>query len=199
MQAFLRFLAASALALSLTGCVGVSINTQERGFFAAVGDLNTQAQLNATLLDQSASLFTDVNITVIEGRVYLSGSVPTDEDRIAATRLAWEAPNVKEVVNDLEVNPDADFLDATRDRWITTEVRAKILADSSIRDINYTIDTQNRVVYIFGIAQDEAERDRVLAHARSVARHVVDHAVLKDDPRRVGDPEREVASDSATE
>lgn len=180
--------AIACFALSLAGCIGLSLNTQERSLGYAVDDFNTQAELNARLLGDSASLFANVNITVIEGRVHLSGTAPTREERIKATRLAWATPNVKEVVNDIEVSNESGLFDVARDRWISAQVRARILSDGSIHDVNYTIDTQNQAVYILGIAQDQGELDRVLAHARAVpeARRIVNHALLKDDPRRFG-------------
>lgn len=174
------------LTFALTGCVGVALTTQERSFSHAVDDFNTRTELNARLLGESASLFANVSTTVIEGRVHLSGTVPTNEERMTATKLAWETPNVTEVVNDIEVTSDGSVGDIARDRWISAQVRSRILTDGSIKDINYTIDTQNKVVYIHGIAQSQGELDRVLVHARSVSdvRRVVNYALLKDDPRR---------------
>jgi osmotically-inducible protein OsmY len=183
-------LVALVAATPLVGCVGLSLNTQERSFSSAVDDFNTQTELNARLLGESPSLFADVNTTVIEGRVHLSGTVPTNEERLTATRLAWATPNVREVVNDIEVTETGGIADIARDRWISAQVRGRILTDGAIRDVNYTIDTQNNVVYILGIAQDQPELDRVLAHARSVpdVRRVVNYALLKDDPRRFAAP-----------
>ncbi len=185
-----RFLIAAAFSASLTGCVGVSLNTEERSFGDALGDVNARTDLNARLLAEEPALFANVATSVIEGRVHLSGTVPTNEDRLTATRIAWGTPNVKEVVNDIEVTNEGDLLDTVRDRWINTQVRARILTDAAIKDINYTINTQNRTIYILGIAQDQAELDRVLAHARSIpeARRVVNYALLKDDPRRFAWP-----------
>ena len=181
-----RVLAVLLLLPVLSGCVGLSLTTQERSFSSALDDFNTQTELNARLLGESASLFANVNLTVIEGRVHLSGTVPTNEERLTATRLAWATPNVREVVNDIEVTDQTGLMDSARDRWINAEIRARILTDGAIRDLNYTIDTQNRVVYILGIAQDQGELDRVLAHARAVpeVRRVVNFALLKGDPRR---------------
>jgi osmotically-inducible protein OsmY len=136
-------------------------------------------------------MFTNVSTSVIEGRVHLSGTVLDDEQRRRATQIAWATPNVSEVVNDIEVTEQTSGLGSVaRDRWISTKVRARILADTSIHDVNYTIDTQNRVVFILGIAQDRGELDRVIAHARSVdgVDRVVNYALLKDDPRRFAEP-----------
>lgn len=194
-----RFLLAAIAAASLTGCVGVSLNTEERSFGTAMGDFNARTDLNARLLAQGPELYTAVATSVIEGRVHLSGTVPTNNDRLIATRLAWETPNVKEVVNDIEVTNEGDLLDTVRDRWINTQVRARILTDALIKDINYTINTQNRTIYILGIAQDQAELDRVLQHARSVpeARRVVNYALLKGDPRRHVWPGDQLAAEDA--
>ena len=183
-------LVALALSSTLSGCVGVSLVTQERSFSSAVDDFNAQTQLNAMLLGESPSLFANTNLTVIEGRVHMSGTVPTNADRLSATRLAWATPNVKEVVNDIEVTDTTDIADTARDRWISAQVRGRILTDRTIHDVNYTIDTQNKVVYILGIAQDQIELDRVMAHARAVpeARRVVNYALLKADPRRFAQP-----------
>lgn len=185
-----RLVLVSALCASLTGCIGVSITTEERSFSSTVGDMRTRTDLNARLLDHSASMFANVSTSVIEGRVHLSGSVPREEDRLTATRLAWSAADVREVVNDIEVTDEPDLLDTARDRWMNTQLRTALLTDSTIKDINYTIDTQNRTIYILGIAQSQAELDRVLEHARSVpgARRVVNYALLKDDPRRFAKP-----------
>ena len=186
----LRILLLAAAALLLDGCVGVSLDPQERPFSKAVDDFNTRAELNASLLAEDAKMFNGVSTTVIEGRVHLSGNVPTAEQRRRATEIAWATPNVTEVVNDIEVLERTSITDVARDRWISAKVRARIMSDGSIRDVNYTIDTQNRIVFVMGIAQDRRELDRVLAHARSVnnVERVVSYAVLKDDPRRFATP-----------
>jgi osmotically-inducible protein OsmY len=174
------------LALPLGGCMGFQFHPQERSFFDALDDFNIQTELNAKLIGESTTLFARVDSSVIEARIHLSGTVPAPADRMLATRIAWSIPRVREVVNDIEVTREPGIIDAARDRWITASVRSLILNDPSIRDSNYTIDTENGVVYINGIGQSRAEIDRVMSLARTVkeARRVVNYAVLKDDPRR---------------
>jgi osmotically-inducible protein OsmY len=70
--------------------------------------------------------------------------------------------------------------------FIRTEIAADLLTDRSIRDVNYSIDVVNGVVYLSGVAQNQAELDRVIARAgrfRGVKR-VESYVVLKDDPGR---------------
>src|ERR1700687_3049839 len=164
----IRLFAMFAVTVGLNGCVGVSLDPEERPVSKAVDDFNTRTELSARLLAEDAEMFTNVSTSVIEGRVHLSGNVLDEELRLKATELSWETPNVTEVVNDIEVTDRTGLVDVARDRWISAKVRARILADSSIRDVNYTIDTQNRVVFILGIAQNRSELDKVIAHARAV-------------------------------
>ncbi|MDZ4738552.1 MAG: BON domain-containing protein [Alphaproteobacteria bacterium] len=190
-----RYLVVIAATLSLGGCLGVQVNTQERSFFTALDDLNMQIELNARLIGESGALFANVNSTVIEGRIHVSGTVPSPDQRILVTRIAWSIPRVTEVVNDIEVTIATGLADTALDRWITAQVRSLILSDISVRDSNYTIDTESAVVYIHGIAQNHTEMERVLVHARSVseAKRVVNYALLKDDPRRFSTAAQRVA------
>jgi osmotically-inducible protein OsmY len=61
-----------------------------------------------------------------------------------------------------------------------------LLFDSYIKNINYTVDVENAVIYLMGIAQDQAELDRVIAYARDISgvKKVVNNVVLKTDPSR---------------
>jgi osmotically-inducible protein OsmY len=195
-SAILVCLAIALSATSLSGCMGLQMNPQERSFFTALDDFNIQTELNARLIGESGVLFANVNSTVLEGRIHMTGTVATQGERLQVTRMAWAIPAVKEVINDIEVTSETNVVDTARDHWITAQVRSLILNDKAIRDSNYTIDTENAVVYVHGIAQDRLELDRVLRHANSVAeaKRVVNYALLKDDPRRFTQPGQRTAS-----
>jgi osmotically-inducible protein OsmY len=176
-----------AAALALSGCVGVNVTAQERPFDRAFADFSTRTDLNARMLAEDPRMFADVSTTVLEGRVHLAGTVSSDAQRQRAQALASAVPGVVEVINNIEVTQSGGgLIETVDDRWIAGQVRAAILTDGTIRDSNYTIDTQNNVVYVMGIAQDEAELRKVLNHAAAVrgVRQVVNYAVLKDDPSR---------------
>lgn len=185
-----RILLAGAVVLSattLSGCVGVNVTAQERPLDRAFADFSTRTELNARMLAEDPRLFANVSTVVLEGRVHLAGTVDTDAERQRAQQLAMATPGVGDVINNIEVTRSGGgLLETVDDRWISGEIRAAILTDGTIRDSNYTIDTQNNVVYIMGIAQDEAELSKVLKHAATVrgVRQVVNYAVMKDDPRR---------------
>jgi osmotically-inducible protein OsmY len=188
-------LCAALLAAPLSGCTGIVIGAgavtakaaaEERGLKAAAADLGISTSINAKWLDRSETLVRKLDTMVSEGRVLVTGVVPTEDMRDEAIRLAWQAPNVKEVINEIEVRADDDLSEYARDSWISTRLRARLTVDKRIHAINYQIETSGGTVYLLGIAQDAAELARVQNHARDIpyVRRIVSHVILKDDPRR---------------
>jgi osmotically-inducible protein OsmY len=188
---------ALAQALALGACDPVTIvvgggavagvaSAQERGIKHAANDTALKLGISDRLLKKSVDLFGKVSVTVVESRALLTGAVRSDADRDEATRVAWQADGVREVINEIQVTPDGDFADVGRDVWITTRLRGQIITDREVSDINYSIETVNGVVYLIGIAQNDAEIVRVTDHARTISgvRRVVSHVILKTDPRR---------------
>lgn len=170
------------------GVAGVSAARQERGFGAAVDDVWIKTQIESDLVNESASNFVNVSVTVIEGRVLLTGRVEEPETRLDATRAAWQVDGVRKVDNDIEVTDRVGWADRPNDFLIRTTLAADLLTDPDIKDVNYTIDCVNGVVYLMGVGQNRDEVERVIAHARGVSgvRRVENYVVLKDDPMRLG-------------
>ena len=168
--------------------VGVSAARQERTVGNAFDDKRIQTTLDGRLIGESAGLFLRVSTTVIEGRVLLAGRVDTPESRLEATRIAWSVEGVRKVDNDIEVTESSGWLDGPSDLIMRTQVAAALLSDKSIKDVNYTTDVVHGVIYLTGVAQDQGEIDRAVAHAQKVggAKRVESYVVLKSDPIRYG-------------
>ena len=181
--------------LPLAGCTEIIVGTaattgvaiaEERSVGDAVDDLTIRAELNHLFFRDDVELYRNVSFSVFEGRVLLKGTVPTPEARIHALRLAWQAAGVREVINELQVTDDSGILDYARDTWISAQLKGRLLVDGEVLSINYAIETVNGTVYLIGIAQDEAELARVVAHAHDIedVKRVVSHVVVKDDQSR---------------
>lgn len=181
--------------LSLPGCAPVAITAgtaaasaaaEERGVGGVVSDTAIRAEINARWLGHDVDMFVAVQLEVVEGRVLLAGQVERPEHRVDAVRLAWKADGVKEVINEIRIAKSRGIGEYSRDAWIAARLRAKILFDKDIASINYSIDSVGRVVYLMGIARNEAEHERVKAHARDIpyVKRLISHVILKDDKRR---------------
>lgn len=186
----------AALGFAASGCtvtgaaVGAAatagtVAAQERSVGDAIDDAAVELEINRLYLQESPALFANVSVDCVEGRVLLTGSVAKPEDRIEAVKLAWQADGVAEVINEIQVNDRTGFLDYSRDVWISTQLRTELLFDKDVAAINYSVDTVNGTVYLMGIAQNRAELDRVINHARDIAyvRQVVSYVRLKNEPK----------------
>ncbi len=181
----------------LTGCTPVGavlggaaiagvVVAEERSVSDAFEDGQIKIAIVDRLLKESQSLFVDVSTTVIEGRVLVTGEIKNTNTRELVAELIWKIDGVREVINELQISDKNTVVNATEDSWISTKLKARALQDTSIKHVNYSFDTVNRVVYIFGIGQDQAEIERVYLHARDIAgvRKIISHAITKDSPKR---------------
>jgi osmotically-inducible protein OsmY len=189
--AFALFLAApilsGCLAVAATGIVtGTSVVRQERTVGAAIDDVRIKSAVTMDLFRAEAWNFVNVSTTVIEGRVLMTGRVDEQEERLVATRIAWGVEGVRRVDNEIEITDSVGWLDRPRDIFIRTEIAADLLTDATIKDVNYTIDVVNGVVFITGVGQNQAEINRVIARASRFqgVKRVENFVVLKDDPQR---------------
>lgn len=191
----LKFLLVLSFPVLLTACAGAVVGAgasagvaaaEERGIAGAVDDLKIRAEINRVWFLHSEEMYRQVGLNIQEGRVLLTGTVAKPEHRIDAVRLVWQVIGVKEVLNEIQVVDQTGFLDYAQDVKIAAELRAKLVFDRRILSINYNVEVVNATVYLLGIAQDEAEMDRALGHARNIAnvRRVVNYVRTRDDPRR---------------
>lgn len=192
-------LTAATLALCAgvaTGCAPVAVIgtstvvarsvAQERTTLDALTDTEIEISLANRLASHSGRLYRNVSVDVIEGRVVLTGSVPTRDDKVTATRLAWETAGVAEVSDELTVAEDSGTLAYIDDAAISNRVRYELFTDLDVRSVNFNVETVDGVVHLTGLARSEAELARVVDHARKVrgVKRVVSHILTIDDPRR---------------
>ena len=187
-------LAFLALAGLQSGCAGLVVSAgatagsaalQERGFGTAVDDTVIRAKIAAAYLQDSVD-FKLISIEAHQGRVLLTGTTPRAKDRVDAVHLAWQVDGVKTVINEISIEQGGGILGLARDKWVTAQLRLKITFDTTVKAINYAIDTVNGTVYLMGIAQNQAELNRVKNHARGLdyVRRVISHVRLKKPPMR---------------
>ncbi|MFL2669374.1 MAG: BON domain-containing protein [Alphaproteobacteria bacterium] len=179
----------------LAGCFSAAIGTgawlataasEERGIKSAANDLAIRTRINGLWLDHNEALLTRVDISISEGRVLLTGRVPTQQERLSAVHLAWNASGVKEVINEIQVSGTEGTSEFARDSWISAQLKTILALDEKVNSINYSIDTVDGTVYLMGIAGSGEEVARVRNHARQIkyVRRVVNYVIMKTDSRR---------------
>jgi osmotically-inducible protein OsmY len=182
------------------GATGAVAASQERGLGGAVGDTQIRTAINFLWFEENAEMYHQLNLNVHEGRVMITGVVAKQEWKDEAVKRAWRAKGVKEVIDEIIVDPKGTSGTYARDSWIATQLKTKLLFDKNIYSINYSLETVRGNIYVLGVAQDRNELDLVLNNARSVeyVRRVVSYVLLKDDPRRTGMPSGTVTRGAST-
>lgn len=180
------------MALGLAACTPIGLaagagasagvaSAQEGGMKVAISDAAIRLQIHDLWFKKNVDMYLHLDMTVKEGRVLITGNVPTPDMRVDAVRLAWQADGVRQVINEIKVDDSAGVKGFVKDSWITTTLNGKLLLDKEVQSINYTIDTYGGTVYLMGIAQDQAEADRVVEHARNTkyVQNVVNYVRLR--------------------
>ena len=167
------------------GTAAVAASSTEKGITTSVSDglVFTKIQDNFLKTDATLSQFVDVNVN--DGAVLLTGKVKTPEEKVLATKLTWEVRGVREVVNEIQVTDKSSIKDVAKDLAASAQLRGKLIADTSLSSLNFSIDVVNGTVYLSGVAADAEEMNRVVSHARELrfAQQVVNYITLRTDQR----------------
>lgn len=153
---------AIALAFVISGCAVVQPG---RSAGRQIDDFNAATSIKSAMLRAEGYRLDGVDVEVTEGVALLTGNAPRAEDRIYAECLTWSAPAVREVSNRIEVGAGRGASQTARDALITQRVRARLVADASIRSVNFNIETHDATVHLLGFARNDAERERATLHA----------------------------------
>ena len=179
----------------ITGCVGysstgvlgtgVSIALDPRSLGTQIDDSIMQQNLRGKLLSTDKSYIISVKTKILDGRIFLTGKVNSVEDKLKITKLAWEIKGARSVKNDLRIKEKFNFKRSAKDLLITSQLRAALIGSKKIKAVNYNIDTYKKKIYIYGIAQNKAERDEVTKEAKQIldVEDVITSIFLVDDLR----------------
>ena len=165
---------------------GGMILVQERTAEQAAKDILIKTRLEESFFSTNYDeIFSKIKIIVFEGKVLLVGTVKNSDAKETADSLAWKINNVKEVANYIVVGK-TNVIDYLKDARISLEFKAKLLTDKDISEVNYSSTTENRVLYIIGVSQNENELKKVLNHASNVAgvKKIVNLVIDKNSPER---------------
>jgi osmotically-inducible protein OsmY len=166
------------------GAVGGIAAAREGGLKQSAIDTRIAFEINDLWFKYNVDAFSKLNHTIEHGRVLVTGVVQNPDHRVEAIRLAWQPEGVVQVINEVRVAESDGFSGYARDKWISTNLRTKMIFDKDISSINYTIDTVQATVYLMGIAQNRVELEKVIEHARNTnyVQQVISYVKMLGDP-----------------
>jgi osmotically-inducible protein OsmY len=109
--------------------------------------------------------------------VTLRGEVDEAADRQQAEKIAVATEGVTRVVNRLRVRGETPTAERTEpgepagvdqpDAWITAKIQSKYFLDEDVKGLDIDVDTDNGVVTLSGVVQNEAARRQAVALAQN--------------------------------
>ena len=147
---------------------GVVITFDPRTIGMQIDDTIMQKNLTARLALTDKKYFLSIQSEVIDGRIFLSVKVDEPEDKIKITKIAWETKGVRSVKNAISIRGQSNFKSTAKDIFITSQLRSALIFNKKTKARNYTLETINKNVYIFGIASNEEEKKEVMSEANKI-------------------------------
>ena len=161
---------------------------------AAISDTAITAKVKAKFASDSRLKDTNIDVETANGVVNLTGSAPSLRVKRTATDLAKNIDGVVDVDNAIVTPEGAEVSSmemksksttnkmerAGSDSWITTKVKAALIADHRTKGTEISVKTVNHVVHLTGNVSSQNEIDSAKQIARNI-KHVrrVDTSGLK--------------------
>ena len=82
--------------------------------------------------------------------------------------MAWETKGVRSVKNAITIRGHSNFKSTAKDIIITSQLRTALILNKKTKARNYTFETIDKNIYIFGIAMDEEEKKEVIKEANKI-------------------------------
>lgn len=151
----------------------------ERTAGQVIDDATITASIKAKLLEDDRTEGFDINVDSVKGHVTLRGGADTSADRIAAADIARGTEGVVTVDNEItvaaagtearqaanqatasgEVREAAEEAgDEMSDAWITSKIKASLVADTDIAGLAINVETEDKTVRLVGDVPTDAVR-----------------------------------------
>ena len=152
----------------LSGCVTIVDATHDgpietdpskRSFGQYIDDkkLKTVAAVNIKKADPALAQ-ARIRVATYQNMVLLTGQVPSVNLKQQAGKTVREISGVRQVFNELEVAEKTRFFNRTKDAWIKTKIKTKLIANSEIESSRVDVIVENKTVYLMGvITQEQSE------------------------------------------
>ena len=170
----------ASLILAAIAAAALGACSSSRSLDESFTDIGAAGELKSVLVADRTHEYGDVDITLFEGRLLLTGTMLTEEGRAKLLANAWKANGVDQIIDEVIVAEKTSFGQGFEDTRIDQTLRAKLVTDDTVSSGRFKIAVSRGVVYLIGAARSANERDRAVELARTVAgvEKVVSHVAL---------------------
>jgi len=167
-----------ALAAALVAASGCA---SSRNLDRSLTDIGADAELKSVLFADRTHDYGDIDLTIFEGRLMLTGTMKSEEGRRKLIENAFKANGVDQVIDEVLVGGGTSLGQGFEDSRIDATLRARLIADGDVKSGNFKASVSKGVVYLIGVTRTQAQFDAALDIARSIAgvERVVSHVLVQ--------------------
>ena len=168
--------------LATGGGTAMVVAEGDRSLGTVVDDATIKVNVAAKFLNAGNNLFVNINTSVLEGRILLTGLVKNQETRIDAVRLVWEVEGVREVINEIEIGNRSKLKDYANDLWINTQARGIAAKTIGLRSVAYNFETINGKVYVAGITTKPEQLNMMIDSLKTIkgVKEIINYVIVKE-------------------
>ncbi len=169
------------LTLAVLTLLAVGACASSRSLDDSFSDIAGNAELKGVLFTDRNHDYGDIDITLFEGRLMLTGTMRTQEGRAKLMENAWKADGVEQVIDEVLIAEKTSFAQGLADTRIDQTLKAKFIADEDVISTRYKVSVSRGAVYLIGAAKTEAEHDMAVSLARTIGGvdNVFSHVVVR--------------------
>jgi osmotically-inducible protein OsmY len=133
--------------------VGGAVVYDKRPLNAIKEDFNTGNQIDDMInqLPDDVQNKTHIVSNVFNGIVLLAGQAPEASVVASIAAETRALPHVRRVYNKVQIKAPSSLAQRSKDTWLATKIRAKLLATKGLSSTQISILVEDRVVYLMGM------------------------------------------------
>ncbi|WP_459207920.1 BON domain-containing protein [Pseudomonas sp. MLB6B] len=155
-------LAALTLCLGISGCSSIVSSARNAPIDDDRGTRTIGSKIDDSLIETKVSVNvgkaspdldkgSHIVVSSYNGVVLLAGQTPRADLKALAEQTASQVQRVKRVHNELQVMQPSSILARNNDAWLTTKIKAQMLADTNVPSSRIKVITENGIVYLLGL------------------------------------------------
>ena len=122
-----------------------------------ISDIGLYTAVKRNLSAVESKFLLDVQVSIFQGEVLLTGALPSIDLIDKAVETAWKTPDVRRVYNYIRLGQTTGFVDTSSDAAIASGIKTQLMLTKGIKASNYKVVVESGTVYVMGLETSSEE------------------------------------------
>ncbi len=157
---------ATALIAGAAGAGAASVVGERRTMGTMIDDsaIESVAKDEIKSIDEIGYSRSNIGTTSVDGILLVHGQTQSTIIKNNLEKTCMKIKGVKKVYNALTIEENVGISQSSKDSWITTKIKTKLIGESGINTNSFKVVTENGVVYLMGVVtKEEGQRAATVA------------------------------------